>query len=113
MRCLISLGHVLGLSQVCIVDEPFPCTALGGDARCAANGLTSDGNGHCISPLLIVWTNTLSLATLCSSWKLIRGINDVAVPTVVQQTTPEPGSLMLLGAGVIGLCGMLRHGFKV
>jgi hypothetical protein len=41
------------------------------------------------------------------------GINDVALPTVVQHTTPEPGSLMLPGTGVIGLAGMLRHGFKV
>ena len=67
----------------------------------------------CISPLLIVWTNTLSLATLCSSREVIRGINDVALPTFVQQTTLEAGSLMLLGAGVIGLCGMLGHGLKV
>ena len=46
MRCLISLAHGLGLSQVCIVDEPFPCNAIGGDARRAANGLASEGNGH-------------------------------------------------------------------
>jgi hypothetical protein len=41
------------------------------------------------------------------------GINDVALPTVVQHTTPEPGSLMLPGTGVIGLAGMLRDEFKV
>jgi hypothetical protein len=40
------------------------------------------------------------------------GINDVALPAVVQKTTPEP-SVMLPGTGVIGLAGIARHGFKV
>lgn len=78
-----------------------------------ANGSHRTVTDTCTSLLLIVWMNTLSLATLCRYWEVIQGINDVALPTVVQETTPEPGSLMLLGAGVIGPCGMLGHGLKV
>jgi hypothetical protein len=44
-----------------------------------------------------------------------RSVNpsDLAFALYTQQTTvPEPGSLMLLGTGIVGIAGMLRHKFK-
>lgn len=88
-------------------------TLLAGTLNVFANGLTSDGNGQ----LYIAAGNSLDEYFISTDTVQIvgsdPGINDVALATMVQQTTPEPSSLMMLGTGVVGLAGVLRRGFKV
>ena len=39
----------------------------------------------------------------------INGNNDEAISTLYLSSIPEPGTIMLLGSGVLGLAGMLRR----
>jgi len=62
---------------------------------CCSTAYKSDGNGH----LYVAAANSLDEYFILSGTVPVLesdpGINDVALPTVVQHTTPEPGSLTL------------------
>jgi PEP-CTERM motif len=49
----------------------------------------------------------LTFAFMASDSQSLWGLDDVSV--TAQSTTPEPGSILLLGTGILGIAGMLRR----
>jgi DNA-binding beta-propeller fold protein YncE len=84
-------------------------TLLAGAPFLFANGLTADGHGN----LYIAEANHLDEYNIASdvltTGTIDSGLFDVALQPSQMTGAPEPGSLVLLGTGLVGLAGTLRR----
>ena len=93
-------GTLLGTTDLVATGNTFLCGS--GDA-CFANSLLSQGSW-------VVGTGVNDITIYAASSPL--GSGEAFVESVPLAATPEPGSIYLLGSGILGLTGFLRRKLK-
>ena len=89
----------------------FTATVCDQNGNCFSEAGNSNSNGDG-SAIFIGIANDPGISFLTFSVVDVNGNNDLAIGTVSFQngsTTPEPGTLIMLGSGVLGLAGVLRR----
>ena len=68
----------------------------------------AQNNGYCTQG-----ESVTPISVYQSGWLSMSESGNVAIGTAANNTTPEPGSLALLGSGIVAAAGMLRRKFMV
>ena len=91
---------------------PFEATIcaynFGGNSDCQSEAGVSNSNGDS-SAIVIGLKEPWQINILDFTVVDINGNNDEAIGSLYLSSVPEPGTIMLLGSGVLGLAGMLRR----
>jgi hypothetical protein len=84
------------------------CAYGNNNSDCWSEAGVSNSNGDS-SAIVIGVKEPWQITTLDFTVVDINGNNDEAIGSLYLSSVPEPGTIMLLGSGVLGLAGMLRR----